>query len=99
MRDELTFSVPEGGMFLWCRFREPIDTTALLEHARERGVIFVPGAAFYPNGDGDTSTLRLSFSTCSPGELREGVRRLESALRAYRECANSKIEAFRNHSR
>ena len=99
MRDELTFSTPEGGMFLWCRFREPIDTTALLEQARERGVIFVPGSAFYPGGDGDTSTLRLSFSTCSPAELREGVRRLQSALCAYRERAGSKIEAFRNQSR
>jgi 2-aminoadipate transaminase len=99
MRDELTFSTPEGGMFLWCRFREPIDTTALLEHARQRGVIFVPGSAFYPGGNGDPSTLRLSFSTCSPVELREGVRRLESALRAYRECGASKIETFRSHSR
>ena len=86
-------------MFLWCRFREPIDTTALLEHARQRGVIFVPGSAFYPGGNGDPSTLRLSFSTCSPVELREGVRRLESALRAYRECGDSKIETFRSHSR
>jgi hypothetical protein len=43
--------------------------------------------------------MRLSFSTCSPVELREGVRRLESALRAYRECGDSKIETFRSHSR
>ncbi len=99
MSNELTFSIPDGGMFLWCRFREPIDTTALLEHARQRGVIFVPGSAFYPGGNADTSTLRLSFSSCSPGELREGVRRLESALRAYRDCASPKIEAFRSHSR
>jgi 2-aminoadipate transaminase len=99
MSGELTFSIPEGGMFLWCRFREPIDTAALLTQARERGVIFVPGSAFYPSGNGDTATLRLSFSTCSPTELREGVRRLGAALRDYRESANSKIETFHSHCR
>jgi len=99
MREELTFSVPDGGMFLWCRFSDPIDTTALLQHAREHGVIFVPGSAFYPDGDGDTSTLRLSFSTCSPEELREGVRRLACAVQACRETVAPKIEMFRNRVR
>src|SRR5262249_40251971 len=99
MSNELTFSIPDGGMFLWCRFKEPIDTTALLQHARQRGVIFVPGSAFYPNGNGDHATLRLSFSTCSPEELREGARRLASALRAYRDHAGSEIETFRSCSR
>lgn len=82
--EEITFSVPDGGMFLWCRFRERIDTAMLLAHAREHGVIFVPGAAFYPCS-GDQAAFRLSFSTCSADELREGVRRLELALRSYRE--------------
>jgi len=76
--DELEFTVPEGGMFLWCRFREPVDTAALLPLARECGVIFVPGSVFYPGG-GDASTLRLSFSAGSPEELREGARRLRRA--------------------
>lgn len=84
LHEEITFSIPDGGMFLWCRFRERIDTAALLAHAREHGVIFVPGATFYPRG-GDPATFRLSFSTCSAEQLREGVRRLELALRSYRE--------------
>ena len=78
--DEVEFKKPEGGMFLWCRFREGIDTTELLPRAREHGVIFVPGAVFYPGG-GDASTMRLSFSAVSPDDLREGVRRLGRAVR------------------
>lgn len=81
--DELTFNAPAGGMFLWCRFRERIDTAALLPHARDCGMIFVPGAVFYPF-DGDTSTLRLSFATQPPEGLREGARRLAKALQLYR---------------
>ncbi|HEY4214187.1 MAG TPA: PLP-dependent aminotransferase family protein [Steroidobacteraceae bacterium] len=76
--DELEFKKPEGGMFLWCRFREPIDTAELLPVAREHGVIFVPGSVFHPGG-GDASTMRLSFSTVSPEALLEGVRRLSNA--------------------
>jgi 2-aminoadipate transaminase len=94
LADELSFSAPEGGMFLWCRFKEPIDTTGLLTHAREHGVIFVPGATFYP-GARDSATLRLSFSTGTPNELREGVRRLTAAVRSYRQIASEKIEVFR----
>jgi 2-aminoadipate transaminase len=90
LHDEITFSVPDGGMFLWCRFRECVDTAVLLAHAREHGVIFVPGAVFYPRG-GDPATLRLSFSTCSADELREGVRRLKLALCSYRERAIATI--------
>jgi 2-aminoadipate transaminase len=84
--DELEFKVPEGGMFLWCRFREPVDTQALLPVARECGVIFVPGSVFHPGG-GEPSTLRLSFSAVSPDELREGVRRLRRAQLSMREAA------------
>jgi 2-aminoadipate transaminase len=86
--NEITFTVPDGGMFLWCRFRERIDTAVLLAEAREHGVIFVPGAAFYPN-KGDPATFRLSFATCSCAELHEGVRRLQAALAACRKLAGA----------
>jgi len=68
----------------------------LLAHARKHGVIFVPGAVFYPRG-GDPATLRLSFSTCSGEELREGVRRLELALRSYRGSSIGEIAPLREH--
>lgn len=89
LRDELLFGVPAGGMFLWCRFRERIDTGELLAYAREQGVIFVPGSVFHPGG-GDSATLRLSFATCSPAQLREGVRRLTLGLQAYRQAHSEK---------
>ena len=96
LHDEIDFSIPDGGMFLWCRFRERLDTAALLVHAREHGVIFVPGTVFYPNR-GDSATLRLSFATCSPEQLHEGARRLKLALRACRASTAPQIEAFREH--
>lgn len=76
--NELEFNQPEGGMFLWGRFKSGIDTRKLLDLARQQGVIFVPGDTFYSDFP-DISSLRLSFVTCGEDQLRIGVDRLASA--------------------
>jgi len=80
--DRLHFEPPPGGMFVWARFEEPVDTAALLPHALERGVMYVPGEAFYAERP-DTRTLRLAFATVDPDRISEGVTRLAAALQAY----------------
>jgi 2-aminoadipate transaminase len=79
--DRLGFSAPDGGMFVWGSFAGPTDTGALLSRAVEAGVAFVPGAAFAVEGD-QSRSLRLSFATATPADLRLGVRRIASALRS-----------------
>jgi DNA-binding transcriptional MocR family regulator len=81
----LQCSVPEGGMFVWARFTDGTDTARLLPLARDAGMIFVPGEAFYDD-DPDRSSLRLSFSTATPAQLGEAVARLAAAHRRLREC-------------
>lgn len=76
--DQLRFSVPEGGMFVWARFADGTDTGRLLPLARDEGMIFVPGEAFYDDVP-DRATLRLSFATATPSELVEAVARLARA--------------------
>jgi len=75
---ELTFNRPRGGMFLWGRLpgRNAADVAKV---AIERGVAFVPGAAFYPV-DPDRATLRLSYATSSLAQVEEGVRKLAGAI-------------------
>jgi 2-aminoadipate transaminase len=74
-----TFNRPDGGMFLWVRLPEGRDATALLPRAIEQQVAYVPGAPFYATTP-DPRTLRLSFTTHSPDEIREGMERLRVAL-------------------
>jgi len=85
LRDELgpriRFNRPEGGMFLWAELEPGIDTGRLLPRARDLGVIFVPGSAFFADG-GPRNALRLSFSSADPAQLREAVRRLRRAVDA-----------------
>ena len=74
------FDKPAGGMFLWVRLPEGIDTVALLPKAVERGVAFVPGAPFYA-GQGDPRTLRLSFVTASVDEIDTAIAALAEVVR------------------
>jgi 2-aminoadipate transaminase len=74
-----TFNRPEGGMFVWARLPEGMNATALLPRAIERQVAYVPGAPFYATTP-DPRTLRLSFTTHSPAEIRTGLGRLRGAL-------------------
>ncbi len=73
------FASPAGGMFLWLSLPESVDTNRLLPLALDRGVAFVPGSAFAVSGTARHS-MRLSYSTATPSELREAVERLAAAL-------------------
>jgi 2-aminoadipate transaminase len=79
MGSDVTWTHPEGGMFIWLTLPSHVDATALLRAARAHKVAFVPGSAFFPNGGGN-NTLRLNFSYASPARIVEGVTRLKRAL-------------------
>ncbi|WP_432093162.1 PLP-dependent aminotransferase family protein [Streptomyces sp. bgisy100] len=66
---------PEGGMFIWVTLPEGHDATDLLKTAVGHEVAYVPGAPFFA-GTPDPAAMRLSFTTHSPDEISEGLRRL-----------------------
>ncbi|MDQ1814181.1 aminotransferase class I/II-fold pyridoxal phosphate-dependent enzyme [Massilia sp. CCM 8695] len=68
----VTWTKPEGGMFIWVTLPKHIDAMKLLDQAIAAKVAFVPGAPFYAN-EAETNTLRLSFVTVPPERIREGV--------------------------
>ncbi|HCW17387.1 MAG TPA: 2-aminoadipate aminotransferase, partial [Achromobacter sp.] len=65
----VTWTQPEGGMFIWLTLPEHMDSTKLLEKAIAQNVAFVPGAPFY-SGAGKPNTLRLSFATVPEDKIR-----------------------------
>ncbi|MDB5861086.1 MAG: aminotransferase, class, partial [Ramlibacter sp.] len=80
----LSWNKPDGGMFLWARLPEGMNAAALLPQAVDKGVAFVPGAAFYA-GDPDPRTLRLSFVTATTQQIDTGIAALAAAIRAAQE--------------
>src|SRR3954454_14184788 len=72
---EATWTRPQGGLFIWARLPEYIDTTDLLARALRENVAFVPGRAAYLDGRGGTE-MRLNFSGVGDADIREGIRRI-----------------------
>ena len=83
MPADVTWNSPDGGMFLWARLPEGMNAQDLLPKAVDKGVAFVPGAAFY-NDHGDPRTMRLSFVTPDGDEIRKGVAALAAAIAEHR---------------
>ena len=77
---EVSWTKPQGGMFLWGKLPENMDAAEVLKVAIERKVAFVPGAAFHPNGGG-ANTMRINFSFANPDNIREGITRLGVTLK------------------
>ncbi|HET89572.1 MAG TPA: PLP-dependent aminotransferase family protein [Chloroflexi bacterium] len=72
---------PDGGLFLWARVPEPVNTLEFFTEAVQEKVAYVPGINFYPNRDGGNQAMRLNFSYCPPDVIVEGIRRLGVALK------------------
>jgi 2-aminoadipate transaminase len=74
-----TWTRPAGGMFLLLRLAAGRSAAKLLSAALDRGVAFVPGAAFFPGGGGE-ETMRLNFVSPQLSEIEDGVARLAKAI-------------------
>jgi 2-aminoadipate transaminase len=81
MPEEVRFTRPEGGMFLWLTLPREMDAEALLEAAVEEGVAYVAGRPFFVDGSG-SSTMRLTFAKENIPAILEGVKRLSRAIRS-----------------
>ena len=79
--DNIKYTKPEGGLFLWVELDGKVNTTKLLEKCLEQDVAFVPGDSFYPNS-GKTNTMRINFSNTQEEKIVEGIRRIGNAIRA-----------------
>ncbi len=82
MPEGVSWTKPEGGMFVWLTLPKGADGAALLERAlAEENVAFVPGSAFFADGSGQ-NTIRLNFSKPNEAEIGEGILRLSRAMKS-----------------
>ena len=83
----ITFTEPEGGMFLWVTLPDGISSMELFEIAMKNKVAFVPGNPFYA-GERNVSSLRLNFSCVDEDSIREGIKRLSMSIHELLERKN-----------
>jgi DNA-binding transcriptional MocR family regulator len=78
--DALSFEMPQGGFYLWCRLNRPVSANRLLHQATGEGLSFVPGEAFYAYPPEGEKELRLCFATHTEDRMQEAAHRLARAL-------------------
>lgn len=83
-------SRPQGGIHLWVAIPENLDDVTVALAAQNKGVIVMPGRAFFP-AEETGSHLRLTFiGVPTEADLAEGIRRLVAAVP---ELADGPIDA------
>ena len=76
MPNGVSWSQPEGGMFIWVELPAGINAAELLPRAiEEAGAAYVPGEAFFADRSG-ANTMRLSYSLPSVEDIEAGIGRL-----------------------
>ncbi|MCU1598249.1 MAG: PLP-dependent aminotransferase family protein [Glaciihabitans sp.] len=76
---DLSWTVPNGGFYVWLKLPDNIDSKSMLPRAVKELVAYTPGTAFYANGEG-RNYMRLAFCYPTPEFIREGIRRLSTVI-------------------
>jgi 2-aminoadipate transaminase len=75
------FDEPQGGIFLWVKLPEGVDTMKLYESALAKGVAINPGQQWSVNKAQSRNRLRLCFASSSHEEIHEGIAALAEVCR------------------
>ena len=79
----VTFTRPEGGLFIWCTLPEGTDMNAFVKSALAKKVAVVPGSTFNCDTTAPSLSFRLNYSTPTDEQIVTGVARLGEALREF----------------
>jgi 2-aminoadipate transaminase len=66
----------EGGFFVGVNLPEGVEMTSLLARAEQVGLRLSDGRGFFPNPSDGNRFLRIPFSSVTPEQINEGIRRL-----------------------
>jgi 2-aminoadipate transaminase len=77
----MSWTRPEGGLFLWIRLPPEVDRARLQQLATEAGIIYSTGQAFNTT-NADVPFLRLAFGWIEREDITEGIRILAECVRA-----------------
>jgi 2-aminoadipate transaminase len=70
------FEEPKGGIFLWVKLPDNVDTQKLYQPALQAGVAINPGPEWSVNKAHSKSRMRLCFASPTHDEIRQGIAKL-----------------------
>ena len=79
--DKVSFTRPDGGLFIWGTLKCEKDSSALVAAALAKKVAVVPGSTFNCDTSLPSPSFRLNYSTPSDEQIIEGICRLGEAVK------------------
>lgn len=83
MPEGVTYTRPEGGLFIWCTLPEGVPQPEFIKKAMEKKVAVVPGQAFASDQDAVSRSFRLNYSTPSEEQIVTGIGYLCDAVKSF----------------
>ena len=78
--DSVTYTRPQGGIFIWCTAPEGTDSNKLLAECLKEKVAFVAGNSFAIDVDKPSNFFRLNYSTMPEEKIEKGIKALGKVL-------------------
>ena len=79
-KGKVEWTVPDGGIFLWCTCPTLDDVSVVVNKALEKKVAIVPGSNFAIDQNLPSNQFRLNFSSASKADIAEAIKRLGEVL-------------------
>ena len=76
----VSYTKPRGGVYVWCRLPDGVDSKRFIRRAYNMGVTLIPGHVFYPCKNGGRDHIRINYSYESYERLGQGMDVLRKAL-------------------
>ena len=79
--ENVSFTRPDGGLFLWCTCPEGTDMKKLIDTFVKNDVAVVPGSTFLPDLTKQSYSFRLNYSMPTKEQIEKGIGILGNALK------------------
>ena len=76
----VSYTKPRGGVYVWCRLPDGVDSKRFIRRAYNMGVTLIPGHVFYPCKNGGRDHIRINYSYEPRERLERGMEVLRKAL-------------------
>ncbi|HSU79331.1 MAG TPA: aminotransferase class I/II-fold pyridoxal phosphate-dependent enzyme, partial [Candidatus Angelobacter sp.] len=74
--EKVEFTVPNGGLHIWCKIKGKVDDHNLVEEAIKNKILFMPGSVYgAPNG-----YVRFTYAHLEKESIREAISRFAEVV-------------------
>ena len=83
MDKRVTYTRPEGGLFIWCTLPKEFDSAEFAKIAVNKKVAVVPGSTFLADENAVSSSFRINYSTPTNENIVKGIDILSQVVSEY----------------